>query len=198
LLFMRLGNLVLFPFIASHSHRPRHELREQLSSLRVRVLFLIAVGFSFLVAAADLAIKLLFDARYQAASWMLPVLIIGSWFSILASLNESMLLGLGKPSYGAISNGLKFGFLLICLPLSVGTAGIAGGVMVIALSDLCRYIPVIIGQIRERLSFGMQDLLITLAMVPLICLLEWLRWKCGFGTSFDSLPLGTDLLFGST
>ena len=195
LLFMRVGNIVLFPFIASHSQRPRPELRSQLSLLRARVLVLIAVGFSLMVAVADLAIKLLFDARYQAASWMLPVLIIGSWFSILASLNESVLLGLGKPSYGAISNGLKFGFLLIGLPLSVGAAGVVGGVIVIALSDLCRYIPIIIGQIRERLSFGMQDLLITLAMFSLICLLEWLRWSCGFGTSFDSLPLGTAWLF---
>ena len=49
---------------------------------------------------------------------MLPVLIIGSWFSILAYLNELTLLGLGKPSYNAASNGLKFAFLLIGLPLS--------------------------------------------------------------------------------
>jgi O-antigen/teichoic acid export membrane protein len=197
LLFLRLGNIVLFPFIASHSQRPRSDLREQLSSFRARVLLLIAVGFSIVVATADWAIKIIFDERYQAASWMLPVLIVGSWFSILATLNESMLLGVGKPSYGAVSNGLKFGFLLIGLPISVEAMGVPGGILIIALSDLCRYVPIIIGQVRERLSFGMQDLLITLAMFPLIGLWEWLRWLSGLGTSFESLPIEIARLFGA-
>ena len=66
---------------------------------------------------------------------MVPVLIIGSWFSILANVNELTLLGLGKPSYSAISNGLKFTFLLIGLPVGVESYGLFGGVIVVALVD---------------------------------------------------------------
>ena len=43
---------------------------------------------SLAIAMADLAIKLFYDERYQAASWMLPILIVGSWFSILANSNR--------------------------------------------------------------------------------------------------------------
>jgi O-antigen/teichoic acid export membrane protein len=197
-LVLRLGNSVLFPFIASHSQTPRADLREQLTSIRLRFFLLAALGFSIFVATADLAIKLLYDQRYQAATWILPVLTIGSWFSIIANVNEATLLGLGKPSYSAVSSGSKFAFLLIGLPLGINAHGFFGGVLVIALADLCRYIPILVGQRRERFSFGMQDLLLTLAVFLLIGFLEWLRWILGFGTSFDSLPIDVGAFFSTS
>lgn len=189
-LVLRLSSLVLFPFIASRSQMPRDDLRKSLASTRAAFLLFAALGFSIFAATADLAIWLLYDERYLAATWMLPILVIGSWFSILANINESTVLGLGKPSYGAISNGAKFGFLLIGLPVGISTYGPFGGVVVIAMADLCRYFPIFIGQKRVRFSFGMQDFLITLAVFSLIAVWEWLRWVLGFGTSFDLLPIG--------
>jgi O-antigen/teichoic acid export membrane protein len=192
-LVLRLGNVVLFPFIASHSQTPRADLRNQLASIRAKFLLLAVFGFSLFVATADFAIRILYDERYQAASWMLPLLIVGSWFSVLAYVNESILLGLGKPSYSAVSNGAKLAFLLIGLPLMVKIFGLLGGVTVVALADLCRYVPILIGQRRERFSFGTQDLLLTIAVFLTIGLLEWLRWVSGFGTSFDTLPIDWSL-----
>lgn len=183
----RLGNYVLFPFIASHSQMSRADLRDQLAPLRARFLLAAALCFSLFVSTADLAIRLFYDRRYEAASWMLPVLTLGSWFSILANLNESTLLGFGKPSYGAVSNAFKFAVLLFGLPLSVSNYGLLGGVTVVTLVDLARYVPIMIGQRRERFSYGAQDLVITLAMFLLIGFWEWLRWELGIGTSFDSL-----------
>src|SRR5262249_39113935 len=155
-------------------------------SIRAKFLLLAAIGFSFLAATADLAIRLLYDERYQAATWMLPVLIIGSWFAVLANLNESTLLGLGRPSYNAIANTSKFLFILIGLPVSVEIYGLIGGVAVVALADLWRYVPTLIGQKRERFSFGLQDWFVTMAFFLLIGLWEWLRFVLGFGTSFES------------
>ena len=194
-LVVRLGNLVLFPYIASQSKMSRSVLRGQLGGIRAKFLLLAAIGFSFFVASADLVIELLYDQRYHAATWMLPVLLIGSWSSILASVNEATLLGLGKPSYSAISNSSKFTFLLISLPLGVKFGGLLGGVAMFALADLIRYFPILIGQIRERFSFGVQDSLLTLAVFLLIGFWEWLRWALGFGTSFDALPVNASLLF---
>lgn len=188
LLTLRLGNIVLFPFISSHSQMPRVTLHEQLAAIRAKFLLLAAFGISILVATADLAIKLLYDERYQAAGWMLPVLILGSWVSILANVNDATLLGLGKPSYGAVSNSAKFGFLVIGLPLGFMVNGILGVVVVVAMADLCRYVPIAIGQRRERFAFGIQDLLLTLAAFALIGVWEGLRWISGFGTSFDAWP----------
>jgi O-antigen/teichoic acid export membrane protein len=196
LVVLRLGNYVLFPLIASHSQISRDDLRKQLVPVRAKFLVLAATVFSLLAATADIPIKLLYDERYQAASWMLPVLIIGSWFSILAYLNESALLGLGKSSYTAISNGLKFAFLLIGLPLSLEFYGLIGSILVVVFADLFRYIPILIGQRREHFSFGRQDLIVSFAVFLLIGLWEWLRWISGFGTSFGSLPIEIGSLFG--
>jgi len=188
-LVLRLGNVVLFPFIASHSQTPRDELRNQLAPMRANFLLLAAFGFSLFVTMADLAIKILYDQRYLAASWMLPLLIVGSWFSVLAYVNEAILLGLGKPSYSAASNGAKLAFLVIGLPLMIKIFGLLGGVLVVASADLWRYVPILVGQRRERFSFGTQDLILTSVVFVTTGLFEWLRWAAGFGTSFDTLPI---------
>jgi len=188
MLTLQLGNVVLFPFISSHSQMSRTDLRGQLTAIRAKYLLLAGFGISILTATADFAIEVLYDERYQAAGWMLPVLIAGSWFSVLATVNDSTLLGLGKPSYGAISNSAKFASLAIGLPVGFMVNGLVGVVVVFALGDLCRYVPIYIGQRREHLSFGRQDLLLTLVAFALVGVWEWLRWISGFGTSFDSLP----------
>jgi O-antigen/teichoic acid export membrane protein len=184
---MHLGSSVIFPFISSHAGLPRESLRQELVSIRAKFLLLIAFGCSLFIATADLAIKLLYDQRYHAAAWMLPVLALGAWFSIVATTNESTLLGLGRPSYSAMANSVKFILLLVGLPLSLKFKGLDGGIVTLALVEACRYGPVYIGQRRERFSFGAQDFAITLAMFAMIGLWEWLRWASGFGTSFDSL-----------
>jgi O-antigen/teichoic acid export membrane protein len=188
LVVLRLGNQLLFPLLASHSHIARDDLRKQLAPLRAKFLLVAAVAFSFFAATADLPIRLLYDERYQAANWMLPILIIGSWFSILAYLNEYTLLGLGKPSYSAASNAAKFIFLLIGLPIGLKLYGLIGCIFVVILADLVRYIPIFLGQRREHFSFGMQDFSITVVVVLLTGLWQLVRWSSGFGTSFHALP----------
>jgi len=181
-----IGNSVIFPFISSHSDRPRETLRRELVTIRGKFLALVALGCSLFIATADLGIKLLYDQRYYAAAWMLPVLTLGSWFSMLATTNESTLLGLGAPSYTAIANSVRFLLLVIGLPLSLKFEGLHGAIVILVLVEVCRYAPVYIGQRRQRFSFGAQDAAITLAMFAMIGLWEWLRLACGLGTSFDT------------
>jgi O-antigen/teichoic acid export membrane protein len=192
-LVLRLGSVVLFPFVASQSHLPRADLVHQLASLRGKFLLLAGLGFSLFTATADLLIRLVYDERYHAATWILPVLILGSWFTVLATINEATLLGIGKPSYAAIANSLKLVFLLIGLALGTSAYGLLGGVVVVASADLCRYFPTLFGQMHERFSFGRQDLLMTLAVLLMVVLMEYARWVLGFGTSFDTLPIDIDL-----
>jgi len=183
----RVNFTVIFPFIAKHSEMPRADLREQLASTRAKFLLIAAFGFSLLVALADLLIGILYDYRYQDAGWMLPILVIGAWFSMMCVINESTLLGFGKPFYGASSNALKFTVLLIGLPVVFINYGIIGAIIVVLASNILRYFPLLIGQFRERFSFGMQDLAMTLLMFALVGFWEWLRWIFGLGTSFDNL-----------
>jgi O-antigen/teichoic acid export membrane protein len=181
-----LGSAVIFPFISSHADLPRETLRRELVSIRGKFLALVALGCSLFIATADLGIKLLYDQRYYAAAWMLPVLTLGSWFSMLATTNESTMLGLGFPSYTAIANSVRFLLLAVGLPLSLKFEGLHGAILTLVLVEVCRYVPVYIGQRRQRFSFGAQDAAITLAMFAMIGLWELLRWTYGIGTSFDS------------
>jgi hypothetical protein len=98
-----------------------------------------------------------------------------------------MLLGLKQPLYGASANGLKFGWLMIGLPVSYALFGILGLVLAVAFSDLSRYIPILIGQRRLNVSFIRQDVGATLALLGTMALMEWLRWLAHLGTSFDGL-----------
>jgi O-antigen/teichoic acid export membrane protein len=82
---MYLGKTALFPIIASQSRTGRAELHKQLAPLRARLLLLAALGVSLSIAMADLVVRFIYDARYQDAGWMLSVLILGSWFSVLES-----------------------------------------------------------------------------------------------------------------
>jgi O-antigen/teichoic acid export membrane protein len=181
-----LGNSVIFPFIASHADRPREALRRELFTTRGKFLSLVAIGCSLFIATADLGIHLLYDQRYHAAAWMVPVLALGAWFSMLATTNESTLLGLGAPSYTAVANSVRLLVLVVGIPLSLKFQGFHAAVVTLVLAEVCRYAPIYIGQRHQRFSFGAQDAAITLAMFAMIGLWELLRWGSGFGTSFDS------------
>jgi O-antigen/teichoic acid export membrane protein len=188
LLVQRLGNIVIFPYIALHSQMSRPDLKHQLLRLRFRFLLIASLGFALSAATVDVAIRIVFDYRYHEAGWMVPVLIVGGWVTTLCSVNESTLLGIGTPRYGAIGSGLKYVFLLVALPLSFRSFGTLGAIAVVAVSDACRYIPTYIGQVHERIAFGMQDFSMTVLTIILLFAFEWLRWILGFGTSFENLP----------
>jgi len=189
LLVGRLGSMIIFPLIASSKDVPPLDLRRQLAPVRMIFLWAMALGLSIFVASADLLIRVIYDQRYKAAAWMVPILIAGAWFSILCNLNESTLLGFGKPSYSALANSSKLVWLVLGLPLGFVAYGPLGAVIVIALSDLCRYAPIFVGQARTRFSFGIQDLTATLLFLALICIWEWIRWVWGIGTFFNYLPM---------
>jgi O-antigen/teichoic acid export membrane protein len=184
----RLGNLIIFPFIAS-SQAPRQELRNKIVPSRTALLMAAALGLSVVATTGDWVVYIFYDARYQSAGWMFPLLVIGTWFAILSNINESILLGLGKPVYSAAANSSKFIWLLVALPVGYISYGVVGAVVIVALGDLFRYIPLIVGQTRERFSFLLHDLSATVMVFGLIAIGAWIRWYLGFGTSLDGLRM---------
>jgi O-antigen/teichoic acid export membrane protein len=184
----RLIFTLIFPLTATHTNIARGELKSQFRFVRASFLLLSACGISAFAAVSDLLIKLLYDHRYHDAGWMVCILTIGLWFSILSTFSEATLLGFGKSSYGAFANCLKFVWLLISLPFCMLNYGLPGVVFAVALSDLCRYVPLLVGQRREQFSFLRQDVALTLFMLVMFGFLEWLRFVFGFGTSFADSP----------
>ncbi len=188
-LFTRLGHSLVFPVIASSQEAPRDQLRARIAPLRFKLLLCCAVCIALGASVADFAIMIIYDARYHEAAWMLPVMLLGVWFGILCSMNEYALLGLGKPLYGASGNLAKLLCLVIGIPVGLHVYGLLGAILAVALGDICRYVPILFGQRRERLSFRGQDLLLTGVLVLLLAGFTLLRWQLGFGTAFDSVSL---------
>jgi O-antigen/teichoic acid export membrane protein len=186
-LVARLCGLIVFPYISASAGGQREKLRTRLSSVRPKLLFGTALGLAALAAVGDFPVTIIYDARYHAAAGMLPILLLGVWFSILCNVNESVLLGYGRPQFIAAGNIVKFSWLLVGMPPSFAWHGFLGIILVIAAGDLFRYFPVLVGQIRIRVSFVQQDLLMTLAMFSMFGLFVWLRWALGLGVSFSNL-----------
>jgi hypothetical protein len=65
-----------------------------------------------------------------------------------------------------------------------------GAAAFIAAADLCRYIPILVGQVKQRFSFAIQDVFLTLTVFSLLAAEEFFRWWLGFGTSLDGFVTG--------
>jgi O-antigen/teichoic acid export membrane protein len=128
----RLCRLVVFPLIASAAESPREQVRQRLAPVRLTLMLLGALGISAFVAFSDFLIAILYDQRYQAAGWMLPLLAIGLWFTTLSTVNEWTLIGIGKPKYSTLSNGLKLAWIVIVLPVVTIRYGILGAVTLLS------------------------------------------------------------------
>jgi O-antigen/teichoic acid export membrane protein len=187
-LAQRIGYVVVYPLIASSSSQPRPSVRAHVSPLRRRLLIAAALAFAVGVSISDRFVMLVYDHRYHDAAWMLPILLLGVWPSVLTATGESTLLGLGKPVYAGVSNGLKLGYLVVAVPFMFLTYGMLGAVVAMAFSDLVRYLPLLGGQVRERLSFIRQDAVATLIFLVTLALMTAARQHYGFGTPFDTIP----------
>ena len=186
---LRIGNMIVFPAVAA-AQGNLDELRRKLGSARLPLLLLAAVAIAGFVAMSDRLITIMYDARYHDAAYMLPVLAVGVWFTILATIAESVLLGVGRPVYAAVGNVAKLIWLAVSLPVALSTHGVMGGVIAIALADGFRYAAIWLAQKREGLSFARQDIGVTLLMVAMIALWRevffligltstWVQWWTG-------------------
>lgn len=162
----RIGNMLIYPKIAA-SRQDGPELRATLAPLRGRALLAIVAALALAVAGADRLILLLYDGRYHAAAFMLPILLAGVWFSILATLGESVMMGTGRPAHAARANFAKFAFTCAGLPLALHYDGLAAALLVIASADLVRYTSLAISERAQQMSFVRQDLLLTLALIAM-------------------------------
>lgn len=184
----RISYSVLYPIVSSISRSEEREVRGRLAPMRLKILLALACAMAFGVCVADIAVEIIYDHRYHDAAWMLVLLLSGAWMSVLCFVNEYTLLGIGKPIYNLVGNGLKLAFYVAALPLALGTFDIVGVVLAVAFIDTCRYVVLSFGQKREHVSFLRQDVAVTALFVGLIATISALRYAMGFGTSFDTIP----------
>ncbi|GFE70864.1 oligosaccharide flippase family protein [Chroococcus sp. FPU101] len=186
-----LSGRVFLPVFSKLTELPRDIFRIKLLNSRRWLLLCVSCLILPLVCFGDWFICLIYDARYQQAAWMLPILALGIWPNVLVETNRQALVALGKLNYQAYGQILKS--IHMCLGLLVGFHffGLPGFIIMVALNDLELYTVISYGLWREKLSCFRQDIIITTLFIAAIALTLMVRELSGFG-----LPI--DLMFVST
>ena len=160
----RSSSMVLYPMVAASGLAPA-ELRKRLLHGRRTLLLLAAIAMGAFLALSTPIVRLLYDVRYAGAGWILPVLVIGSWFGILTSANDSILMGLARPAYPALSNAAKLITYLVGVPLAFYYYGFVAAVAVISAGEIVKYVALWILSHKEHLQFGRDDAVLTIAFM---------------------------------
>ena len=182
-----ISNKVIFPVVSRYSNLPRLEFRQKILQKRQLILLAAIPMLVILVSFGDVIIFTLYDARYEQAGWILPILALGIWPNLLSLTMSPCLLAVGKPLYAAFGNFLKLCYLLIALPLGFKLMGLLGAVIVVALNDFPFYSAVYYGLWREKLTAFSQDLQATTLLISVIILVFWIRHLFGFGLPIDGI-----------
>ncbi len=181
----RIGSLIIFPAVAA-AELSGAALRAKLASARLPLLLGTAAFLGVFFAFSDTVIQLLYDPRYRAAAFMLPIAILGVWFAILATIAEGVLLGIKQPGAAAVGNGAKLAWLAIALPIGFAGGGLVAALFVITAADAVRYLPLWWAQRRVDLSFGRQDVLLTLFLLLVAVAARAAATALGLVEGFDA------------
>lgn len=166
LLFQRIGSLVIFPKISASASRGA-ELRIPIGPMRMMLLLVLATGLAAGISMADAFIFLVYDERYHAAGFFLTVLLFGTWFSTLATISDAMMMGIGKPSGVAVSNGIKLAILVALLPFVLANFGVSAAMGVFVLVEIVRYAALMLQTRSQGIGFTRQDIIATTVFVAL-------------------------------
>ncbi len=182
-----LSSKVIFPAFSKLADLPRETFRAKIQKNRKPILMVMALALTIAVSFGDMLIAVLYDKRYIQAGWMLPVLALGIWPRVLTQTIDPALFAVGKPSYPALGNQLKFLFVIIGLPVGFSLIGLPGAVLVVALNDLPFYGAIIFGLWREKLTCVKQDIKATALLLALLAIVLACRWAAGFDLPVSGL-----------
>lgn len=155
------GNMILFPHVAS-MQTTAPDVRSRMLRSRRTVILLVAIVLAAFISISDVAIRLLYDSRYETAAEILPLLLLGVWMAILCRVNDSVLLGMAQPAYTAMANGAKLLTLVIFVPLAFHFYGLMAAIIVLNAGEVVRYSVLWLFSRRRHLAFGRDDLALTI------------------------------------
>ena len=180
---MRVG----FPFLARFAQQPRHEYRSIFLKYRLPVLAVGGFGLVLVVCTGDQLVLHLYDHRYRAAAWMVSVLAVGLWHTMLYSTISPAILALSKAHYNAVANLAYCICLFTLIPLGFHYYGILGAVVAVAVGDLPVYFVVLYAAYRQSVGTFLQDALMTVVFVMTLAGALALRAALGFGQPFQGI-----------
>jgi O-antigen/teichoic acid export membrane protein len=181
---------VIMPLVAQSLDLSRSELRTKILKQRHKLLLLCIPCLAFLIVGGDRVIAALYGHRYIQATWMMPIICFGLWFSILFQSISETLVAIGKPSYLAPAQFIRFLSVAIGIPTGYHFAQIPGAICALAMSDVPLYLTNLFALTREKLSPIAQDIQMTFYFIISLGILLIIRYQMGFGLPIDNLWLG--------
>ena len=159
-----------YPFISKIIHLPMVEFRERY--LKYRMYALLAGGFllSLMVNCGGWLMLKVYPPRYADAHWMIPILALGLWHTLLYQTSAPVLFSLGKSKYNAVGNAAYCAAILVGIPVAFHFYGLLGAVIAVAAGDFPLYVVIQFGATREGVRPLKQDLLLTAGFVALLVL----------------------------
>jgi O-antigen/teichoic acid export membrane protein len=176
-----------FPFVAKFSDRPRPEYREILLKYRKMVLAVGGLSLIAVICTGDLFVLHVYTKPYHDAAWMIGILTVGLWHTLLYSTVSPAILSLQKAHYNAVAYLVYCVGLYALLPWGFHVLGMLGAVTAVALADLPVYFVVAYSAHREGVGTLRQDALLSLAFFCLLGLVLVLRVSLGLGSPFAEL-----------
>ncbi len=155
---LSLSSRVAYPFIAKIIHLPKAEFRARFLRYRFFALLAGAALLSIMSVWGYLLVTKLYDRRYGQAAWMIPILALGLWHTLLYQTTAPVLFSLGKAKYNAVGNAAYCIAVLLAIPISFHHFGMVGAVIAVAAGDLPLYVVTQFGATREGISPLRQDL----------------------------------------
>ncbi len=142
-------NNVVFPFVSKLAHLPRPEFFGLVLQYRRHVL---TASLRDSRGSGDVRRSIhdhIYDSRYHAASWIVPILALGLWHTLLYATTTACLWAVGKPKYVTTGNFLSAVAVVTLTPLAFYKWGLPGFVCTVAFSDLPMYFVNLYGLGRE-------------------------------------------------
>ncbi len=165
---IQFASRVGFPFVAKLTDLPRADFNKTILKYRFYCLAVGAMMLSVVIIMGPLFIRAVYDIRYREAVWMIPILSLGLWHTLLYSTTGTILFSLKKPKYNAVGTACYCATMFIALPLAYHFAGLFGAVISVAAGDIPFYVVLEFGAAREKISVWRQDALATLLFLAIL------------------------------
>jgi O-antigen/teichoic acid export membrane protein len=174
-IILALGNRVAYPFIAKIIHQPIDQFKATFLRYRFFALLMGAVLISIMVNWGGLLIVHLYDRRYREAAWMIPILALGLWQTLLYQTTYPVLLSLGEAKYNAVGNAVYCVMICVSIPIAFHFFGMCGAVIAVAAGDFPLYLAIQFGLWRRSIGLWRQDLKMTAVFVSTVLIFHFLK-----------------------
>lgn len=149
---------IFLPAISAVSDTDAIILENKVKQARIPLIAIQILGLSLLIVCAQPVISVLYDRRYADAIWIVEILSLSLWPTLLATSLEPVMLALGKPKPMVLARLVAIISLILFMLAGLMTAGNRGLIIGVGMAAVPPYFVVAIALRSESIDVLSQDL----------------------------------------